>query len=974
MSDNNDLLLGIGVGKKNRGRVKNVNWTWKHLSERLSVADVGRESLQEYRSLPKEQQLALKNANGFFVGGVCKDGVRKKEHVESRCVVCLDFDDMPESLFDQLLAGESGLGSYEHLIHTSRKHERPDSIRCRIVVPLSEPITPEQYEPVARMVASWADPEMRYVDGVSFRVAQYMFFPTQCRDGVFEVQRIHGDLLNPESILDGAYIDWSDTMEWPRGEAEEVRGNTNAATRREDPRQKLNTPMVAAFCRTYDIHQAIATFLPDHYVPAAGYNGERYTYTGGTSAEGARVYDDGLYLHSEHESDPANGQNNAFDLVRLHLFGERDNHINLNEQSVSSWPSFKAMAELVENDPEIKKNLREVKKEAVNQRICEYFDDEGDESDSSYDLAASLYDDLGCGAGDSEEDYKEALEGLPKPEKENPTERFQNKLEECETLKDLRQVIKAIQGISIQEFPTFYRESLIDTYTRKAKEVSDGKFTPTRAEARKQMKPSEEANREALREQGTPEWLQGFCFLTGEDKFLNFHTGEKMTERGFNGRFDAICARLYATEETGLPTVRPSDAATVIFDIPKPYIEQYWPQRSNIYTENGIQYANSYRDTGAQPDGNTDRRGVELLKVHLENLFPEKADRDRLLDFLAHLAQKPDQKLRYALLMKGVRGDGKTFFDEMMKKVLGETNCTNVSNSAITSRFNSYVGNSVWVCIEEAYQPGKEAHELLNNMKPDITNDYVAVEQKGKDVKTVRNFSNFFLTTNYADALPLEDEENRYLVLFTRFHTTKQRQEWEEEWREKHGFDFYKELYRELEERPYQFREFLENYRFSEHYAPWARAPRTRHQEHMAEDAKSSEHALIESVIEQASEPLCGEEIFCWWRFQQILDEEMPRHRIKGRGISSLMRSAGFMRAGKYQFRSSDGQVFKDSWIWTKNPELAGEKPGRIGNDVRELVENALEEWRKTEINVGNVVQFPTGDNRAAKYFEDEGN
>lgn len=969
MSDNESTLLEIGVGKKHRGRVQNVTWSWGHLAHRLSVAEVGRESLAEYRELPKEQQLKLKNTSGFFVGGLCKDGVRKKENVESRCLVTLDFDDIPEDLFEQILSRENELGSYEYLAHTSRKHERPHSIRCRVVVPLGQTITPEQYEPLARLVASWLDPEMQYVDSVSFRAAQYMFFPTQCRDSQFECARNPGDLLDPDAALE-SYIDWSDTMEWPRSQSEEIRGNANTASRREDPRQKLKSPMVAAFCRTYDVHQAIARFIPDCYTEADGYGGERYTYTGGTSAGGARVYDDGLFLHSEHESDPANGQNNAFDLVRLHLYGEMDNEIELNETSISNWPSFKAMAELIEKDPDVQKELERVQSEATEEKVRQFFPDEGE--DESSDVAELLYEDLGCGSEDSEEALQKAVEGLPKPETGDFAERFRQKIEECESLNDLREVIKAVQHVSIKDFPGFYRESLIDLYIRKAREVSDGQFSPTRAEARKHMKPTEEANREALRAEGTPSWLEGFCFLTGEDKFLNLNTGERMTERGFNARFDSTCAKLYATEETGLPTVRPSDAATVIFDIPKPYIEQYWPQRSQIYNENGITYANSYRDTGAKPDGNTSRKGVELLEVHLQNLFPDQGDRDRLLDYLAHIAQKPDQKLRYALLMKGVRGDGKTFFDEMMKKVLGETNCTNVSNSAITSRFNGYVGHSVWVCIEEAYQPGKEAHELLNNMKPDITNDYVAVEQKGKDVKTVRNFSNFFLTTNYADALPIEDEENRYLVLFTRFHTTKQRQEWEDEWYERHGYDFYQELYRELEENPYQFREFLENYRFSEHYAPWARAPRTRHMEQMVEDAKSSEHALIESVIDQESEPLCGEEIFCWWRFQQILDEEMPRHRIKGRGISSLMRSAGFMRAGRRKFSTPDGQTTKTSWVWTRNPDLACEKPRNVSSVVEEKIEEALKTWRNSEMAVGNVLPFPGNDNRAEKYFQDE--
>ena len=51
----------------------------------------------------------------------------------------------------------------------------------------------------------------------------------------------------------------------------------------------------------------------------------RYTYTGGTTVGGAIVYDGDLFLYSHHATDPCSGLLvNAFDLVRLHKFGDRD--------------------------------------------------------------------------------------------------------------------------------------------------------------------------------------------------------------------------------------------------------------------------------------------------------------------------------------------------------------------------------------------------------------------------------------------------------------------------------------------------------------------------------------------------------------------------------------------------------------------------------------------------------------------------
>lgn len=904
-----DRIFEIAVGHRHRGRVRNVRWSWGQIVDRLSVAEVGRESLAEYRDLDKDAQLALKNV-GFFVAGHCTDGIRRKENVENRSMVCLDFDDVPETLLADLTEGRSRLAGFEYLLHSTRKHERPDAIRFRVVVPLAEAIPPEQYEPLARMVASWIDPAMAHADKVSFRAAQYMFWPSRCRDGEFLCHRNTGGLLDPETVL-LEYLDWEDPLEWPKREDEHLHGNVNADVRREDPRERLNAPVVAAFCRAYDIHGAIATFLPEVYEAATGHGDERYTYVPGTSAAGARVYDDALYLHSEHDTDPAHGQHNAFDLVRIHRYGALDRDVDATVTPLSNWPSYKAMQSLAEKDKAVKAALAEVKQEAYEARLESVMGefevlDEDDEPEEEYDILAELDD-------------------LPKREKpkvrspEAMVDVLLDRMEAAETLKDLRLVVDTVSGLAVADFPHLYRDQLVSEYMRKARTITEGKFAPSRAEAKKHLRPTEEASREALRRDGVPEWLEGYCVLTGEDRFLNLITGERMTVQGFNAKFDAVCAEMYPSEKTGLPAIRPAEAATALFDIPKPYREQYWPGRGKLYELEGVEYANTYRDTGARPDGNEERLGAKLLKIHLENLFPDARERALVLDWLAHIVQHPDRKMMYALLMKGVRGDGKTLFSELMKACLGLANCSEVQSNMLGQRFNPWAAGVVFVTIEEIKQHGANSFEVLNDLKTVITNRFIPVERKGQDVVTLPNFANLFMTTNYDDALPFDDEENRYLVVRTRFNTTAERQAWEEEWIAEHGYPFFETLYREIHERPWQFREMLDLHEFSKHYSPSARAPRTRHLERMVEDAKPSERQVLEDVLGRPEEHLLTEGVFCWWRFEEILDIELPGHRMRGRAVSSMMHAMGFMRAGRERIGG------KLRWIWTRDPAMVGE-------------------------------------------------
>lgn len=81
--------------------------------------------------------------------------------------------------------------------------------------------------------------------------------------------------------------------------------------------------LIGAFNRTYTVTQAIDKFIPDVYRHSRAIPG-RYDYIPADSAAGVVVYDD-LFVYSHHATDPCCGKlMNAFDVVRLHKFGDKD--------------------------------------------------------------------------------------------------------------------------------------------------------------------------------------------------------------------------------------------------------------------------------------------------------------------------------------------------------------------------------------------------------------------------------------------------------------------------------------------------------------------------------------------------------------------------------------------------------------------------------------------------------------------------
>ena len=98
--------------------------------------------------------------------------------------------------------------------------------------------------------------------------------------------------------------------------------------------------VVGAFCRCYGIESAMELFIPGTYEPCVD---GRYTYTGGSTVGGAVLYDDGKFIYSHHATDPCSGKLcNAFDMVRLHLFGDEDADAK-PDTPAGNLPSFLSM-------------------------------------------------------------------------------------------------------------------------------------------------------------------------------------------------------------------------------------------------------------------------------------------------------------------------------------------------------------------------------------------------------------------------------------------------------------------------------------------------------------------------------------------------------------------------------------------------------------------------------------------------------
>ena len=352
------LELHIAIGRnRQETKWKNKTVTWTELLERISETTRTYETAAEYRNMGKNDQDRIKDVGGF-VGGILTEGRRKNGFVKARSIITLDADFATPDLWEDTAM----LTTYAIAAYSTHKHN-PEHPRLRFLIPLSRDVTPDEYEATARWIAN--EIGIDYFDDTTYEPARLMYWPSTSKDAEYFFEYADAPVLDPDKVL-AKYTDWRDTSNWP--ESSRSKGlRKKAAEKQGDPLAKSG--LIGAFCRSYTIQDVIATFLPEIYTECN--TPGRYTYNGGSTAAGLVVYDD-KFAYSNHATDPASGQLcNAFDLVRIHLFGEDDIDAKA-DTPVNKLPSWGKMMELVGQDENVRATIGE---EKIAQAKAEFGDD-----------------------------------------------------------------------------------------------------------------------------------------------------------------------------------------------------------------------------------------------------------------------------------------------------------------------------------------------------------------------------------------------------------------------------------------------------------------------------------------------------------------------------------------------------------------------------------------------------------------------
>lgn len=463
-----------------------------------------------------------------------------------------------------------------------------------------------------------------------------------------------------------------------------------------------------------------------------------------------------------------------------------------------------------------------------------------------------------------------------------------------------------IQNISLAVLPLDKRSLL-------AQEVFDawGKDRGlTKTDIKSQLKPSSKVKVDKVEK---PDWLDPWVYIESTGEYYNSELHYGIKREAFNTKFGHTMALAFGDEATLASTFAASQC-----DIETVVDTMFWPGAGRFFDHEGKRFINTYRETGIAPCETLDEDGqsvIDLFMAHVRFMIQNEDEQRLLVDYLAWIVQKPGQKINWALLIQGAQGVGKSYFAVVMQNLLGLM-ARNVEPMALSGRFTAWAHGALLAVIEEIRISGENRFELIDRLKPFVSNNVVQIEEKGRDQRTVPNFQTYLLLTNHKDALPVNENDRRYAPIFSRVQSEQQL--FDELGGRQGADDYFTKLFDESQRRADALSWFLRNWKISDEFSAKGRAPHTSAREEMIALGISPDRSLIEDAIEQMKCAVINDTVLDVTWLNKLCEGEgimLP----KTRAVSAILLEMGY--------KQIDGRRIKISktnglhYIWFKGDD-----------------------------------------------------
>lgn len=426
-------------------------------------------------------------------------------------------------------------------------------------------------------------------------------------------------------------------------------------------------------------------------------------------------------------------------------------------------------------------------------------------------------------------------------------------------------------------------------------------------------------------ESSKPEWLEGWCYLQHSEQFFNTETKQTLSHIAFDATFGRC-----------IPPDSPYTVTNFALDIVKiPVFDKalYLPPEDETFKFNGRLCVNTYSTVNIpdipDPLSKADRAAIETVRRHFLHLFPGERDTAIFLSWCAYIVQTK-KRPNWAIVLQGVEGDGKSFFGAMMAAVLGGDNVRMMNAQTLEGNFTDWAQGQLLTFIEELRLRGHNRHDVLNRVKPLITNDTIEIHPKRVNPFTAPNTTAYLASTNFIDALPLDNNDRRYFILLSQWQDAEKLQAFLDQ-----NPAYFDNLYGAIENRPGAIRHWLENYELHPEFKPRGRAPFSQGRQEMVAINKSEIVSEIEDIIAEGKHDDVCADLLIVSSLNALLADD-GGELVSGQTLKTALTTLGFRRIDRIKING------KPENVWTKNREKWPTDKIGINEAVRKYLENTI--------------------------------
>lgn len=404
------------------------------------------------------------------------------------------------------------------------------------------------------------------------------------------------------------------------------------------------------------------------------------------------------------------------------------------------------------------------------------------------------------------------------------------------------------------------------------------------------------------------QWFDGCTYIIGMGRVLTRDL--RFLQQGqFNAQFGG---KIFIITEDGKTTDEAYKAATrsTMYQIPKVDHVRFLPSEPSwavVSDELGRTGINVYRPVNVRRVAGD---ATPFLR-HIGLMLPDPGDQKILLDYMAHNVKYPGEKIAWAPVIQSVEGIGKGIVKSLMLHAMGKPyvhfpNAQELTNSG--SQFNSWMRHKLFLLADEIKVDDRQ--DLIEILKPMISEKLIEVQAKGIDQDLEDNNSNWMFFTNYKNAIPIKKSSRRYCIFFSPVQTDDDKIA--------RGMDkkYFDDLHNWMEaDGAAIVTDWLMNYPIERRALPHE-APRTSSFDEAIRISRSPLERVIFECIEDQLDGFRGGWVSSLAAVQQIKAAGAVRGSVSPETIGSVLEGMGYVSCGRATRAYFKEDAERRAYLW----------------------------------------------------------